>query len=461
VIDPGEAVSQEIICSPEFVKRDFPTPDEAFCFVIMPFGVPLLDEIYDEHVKRIIEDAGLECLRGDDIYSINSVMEDIWTLLCRCSVVVGEFTGRNPNVLYEAGIAHTLGKPLVLITQELGDIPFDFKHIRVIEYKNSPTGYADLRNRLKRTVSSVRAERREMWPQSLVDQQQRLQLALQALGEERARTQQLYASIEERHRRQLHYFHQRLAECDVGAEEPAPAPVATCRVERAVVSIDMWDEDQDSVRKGPEVVVGPFEIGRYPVTNKQYEEFVRLTGHYPPEHWGGIDITEQLTDLPVIGVSWNDVLLYCEWLGRTMGREVRLPTEAEWLAAAGYADGRRYPWGKRWRSDACNAAETRRGRQTPVQEFESNGSAPNGCADLLGNVWEWTSSFYHGEDDLPWRAVRGGAYYTSLAKSGSLARLLAYPGHFLFVRDLGFRIVVETPPAKRPSQKSGRSARGT
>lgn len=455
-------MSREIICSPEFVKRDFPVDDEEFCFVIMPFGIPLLEEIYDEHVKPIVEEVGLECLRGDDIYSINSVMEDVWASLCRCSVVIGEFTGRNPNVLYEAGIAHTLGKPLVLITQDLGDIPFDFKHIRIIEYKNSPTGYAELRNRLKRTVSSIHAERRPMWPQSLDEQQQRLQLTRRALGEERARTQELYLSIEDRHRRQLDYLHRRLAELGVGAKEAPPTHVATCRVERSVVSLDTWDDDGNALVKGPEVVVDAFEIGRYPITNAQYEEFVRLTGHYPPEHWDGIDVAEQRRDLPVVGVSWNDVLLYCEWLGGTIGRTARLPTEAEWLAAAGYADGRRYPWGKRWRGDACNAAEGRRSRQTPVQEFEAKGSSPNGCVDLLGNVWEWTSSLYRSEDDLPWRAVRGGAHYTSLAKSGSLARLLAYPGHFLFVRDLGFRVLVELPPAaQKPRQRRERSARGT
>ena len=135
------AVAGEIICSPEFVKRQFSTTEDPFCFVIMPFEVPLLQEIYEQHVKGVVEETGLSCIRGDDIYGINSVMEDVWTSLCRCRIVLGEFTGRNPNVLYEAGIAHTLGKPLVMITQDLSDIPFDFKHIRVIEYRNSPSGY--------------------------------------------------------------------------------------------------------------------------------------------------------------------------------------------------------------------------------------------------------------------------------------------------------------------------------
>jgi hypothetical protein len=448
-------MSQEIVCSPQFSRREFPAGDPPFCFVIMPFGDPLLQEIYEQHVKPMVEEAGLKCIRSDDIFSIDSVMEDIWASLCRCSLVVGEFTGRNPNVLYEAGIAHTLGKPLVLITQDVGDIPFDFKHIRVIDYKNSPKGYEDLRTRLGGTVTSVLAAQDQEWPRPWDEQQQQLESALHALREERVRTQDLYLSIESRHKRQLRYFHRRLAELGV-REGDGPRPVSMCPVEEMAVSVDLWDDETKSVIDGPEVVVGAIEVGKYPITNAQYDEFVRLTGHYPPEHWEN-NWSPQMSNLPVVGVSWNDVTLYCEWLSGEAGRTVRLPTEAEWLAAAGYGtDRRRYPWGTRWRANASNSAEGKRASLTPVEQFEATGAAPNGCADLLGNVWEWTSSFYTGTGELPWRAVRGGATYTELVKVGCLVRLLAYPGHFLFVRDLGFRIVMELPPEGHAMAASGR-----
>jgi len=106
----------------------------------MPFSGDMIQEVYKEYTKPTVEDVGMKCIRGDDIFSVTSVMEDIFEAICEAHVVIGEFTGRNPNVLYEAGIAHTLGKPLICITQNIEDVPFDMRSIRHIVYKTTPSG---------------------------------------------------------------------------------------------------------------------------------------------------------------------------------------------------------------------------------------------------------------------------------------------------------------------------------
>jgi hypothetical protein len=435
--------NSEIVCRPQFVRRDFPGGDERFCFMIMPFHVPLLEEVYRNYVKPTIEATGIECIRGDDVFSTNSIIEDIWSSLCKATFVVGDFTGRNPNVLYEAGIAHTLGKSLIGLTQDIEDIPFDFRHRRVITYRNSPSGYLELQSKLRSTVVQLLQSReKEQTPRPVENQEAAIRELLGALREERERSAQMYLMIERRHLEQIGHFHEVLKPVASAVSEDAKP--AFCHVDSVLVSVDGWDDESHARTSGDQESVADFEIGTYPVTNRQYYEFTRSTGHYPPEHWHGPAPARALADAPVVGVSWTDVTMYCAWLGELSGRDVRLPTEAEWLAAAGCARDRQlYPWGDDWRDAACNSSELNVRGVTSVHRFDSFVS-PCGCVDMLGNVWEWTSSEYATGAGFPWRAVRGGANYTQLKGIGVLARLVAYPGHFLFVRDLGFRVVRDT-----------------
>ena len=84
---------------------------------------------------------------------------------------------------------------------------------------------------------------------------------------------------------------------------------------------------------------------------------------------------------------------YCAWLSRAVGREMRLPTEAEWERAARHTDGRIYPWGNDFDAGRCNMAETGIGGTSPVGIFPT-GDAVCGASDMAGNVWEWTSSLW-------------------------------------------------------------------
>jgi len=104
------------------------------CFVMMPFAAPLGD-YYSKIYKPAIEKAGLRAVRADaDIFGTGKIIDQIWAGINSAKVLVAELTTRNPNVFYELGLAHALEKPVVLISSNEADIPFDLKHIRVIYY---------------------------------------------------------------------------------------------------------------------------------------------------------------------------------------------------------------------------------------------------------------------------------------------------------------------------------------
>jgi hypothetical protein len=104
------------------------------CFVMMPFGPPL-GGYYETVYKPAIEKAGLQPVRADaEIFGAGKIMDQIWSGIQTAKVLVAELTLRNPNVFYELGLAHALKKPVVLVSSNEGDVPFDLHHIRVIYY---------------------------------------------------------------------------------------------------------------------------------------------------------------------------------------------------------------------------------------------------------------------------------------------------------------------------------------
>lgn len=104
------------------------------CFVMMPFSAPL-GNYYEKVYKPAIEKAGLKPVRADaEIFGTGKIMDQVWVGINAAKVLVAEMTTRNPNVFYELGLAHALKKPVVLVSSNEGDVPFDLKHIRVIYY---------------------------------------------------------------------------------------------------------------------------------------------------------------------------------------------------------------------------------------------------------------------------------------------------------------------------------------
>jgi hypothetical protein len=134
-----------------------PSTEEQFqcdVFMIMPFREQF-QVVYDDHIKPVVEGLNLKMLRGDDAFSRQSVMNKIWSQIHSAKLVIAECTGKNPNVFYELGIAHTLDKPAIMITQEIEDVPFDIRHLEVIPYKYTPRGTAKFEQDLKNTIEKL------------------------------------------------------------------------------------------------------------------------------------------------------------------------------------------------------------------------------------------------------------------------------------------------------------------
>jgi DNA-binding NtrC family response regulator len=103
-------------------------------FVLMPFD-PALQPVFEKHIRSVTDELGLTCKRADDIYSPrSSIVQDIWSAIHHADVVIADCTGKNPNVFYEIGIAHTLGKETILIAQSIEHVPFDLRHLRILTY---------------------------------------------------------------------------------------------------------------------------------------------------------------------------------------------------------------------------------------------------------------------------------------------------------------------------------------
>lgn len=172
----------------------------------------------------------------------------------------------------------------------------------------------------------------------------------------------------------------------------------------------------------------PYEywMARYPITNEQFNVYVKAKVHYHPVHnW------EKKKDHPVVKVSWYEAMEYSKWLNSLLtelplNTVLRLPTESEWEKAARGTDGRLFPWGNDFDKNKCNSAETEKDETTsttPVGLYSPHGDSPYGCADMSGNVWEWVNSEikeypYNAkdgrEDEKKYvvRGTRGGCFET-------------------------------------------------
>lgn len=114
--------------------RDIRVSEDDTCFVMMPFGDPL-GKYYAQIYEKAVEKAGMKPVRADDeIFGTGKIIDQVWRGISEAKVLIAELTMRNPNVFYELGLAHALQKPVVLVSSNEEDVPFDLQHIRVIYY---------------------------------------------------------------------------------------------------------------------------------------------------------------------------------------------------------------------------------------------------------------------------------------------------------------------------------------
>ncbi len=187
---------------------------------------------------------------------------------------------------------------------------------------------------------------------------------------------------------------------------------------------DWYDNDLFSNEQPQHLVkVTEFQIGQVPVTNEDYSLFTWDTGYRLPRSWQGFSFRREEGAHPVTGVNKLDAEMYIKWLNQRTGLNYRLPNEAEWELAARGFDGRIFPWGNTFDPWRCNTAESMKKGTTPVGSYSPSGDSVYGIADMVGNVWEWTSSVFRpypysaaDPDQLESETryvIRGGAWYYS------------------------------------------------
>lgn len=138
--------------------------DIKLCFVLMPISTKWSDRIYKKYIREAVEGLGLQCLRADNLHG-QIVMEDIWTYINKSAFVIVDVTDRNPNVMYELGIVHSIGVPSILITQDLKDIPFDLKHLRHYQYEDTSDGKDDFKKDIPDVIRSIYNEN---YPENMI-----------------------------------------------------------------------------------------------------------------------------------------------------------------------------------------------------------------------------------------------------------------------------------------------------
>lgn len=145
-------------------KKKTAKQTDGTCFVVMPFRDPF-GLYYNAIIDPAIRKAGLDPLRGDSLFLPTPIMGDIWKMIQDAKVVLAELTSKNANVFYELGLAHAIGKPVVLISETMEDVPFDLQALRVITYdKNDPKWGDKLRAKVIKTLKAAITEPVEAVP---------------------------------------------------------------------------------------------------------------------------------------------------------------------------------------------------------------------------------------------------------------------------------------------------------
>ena len=205
------------------------------------------------------------------------------------------------------------------------------------------------------------------------------------------------------------------------------------------------------------VVLDAYYIDKYEVSNKEFKEFMKATGHAAPAYWDDPRLNKP--EQPVVGVNWYDASAFCEWKGK------RLPTEAEWERAAKGPDGHaHYPWGHQLDPSKANYGQIV-GHTTAVDSYPE-GVSGFGAYNMSGNVFEWVSDWYDPSyfnvspalnpqgpatglnfaNQGPVKVLKGGSWLAPSSSLHTSHRFWNQPENNSYGVGLGFRCVQATSP---------------
>ncbi|MEI2281224.1 hypothetical protein [Paenibacillus polysaccharolyticus] len=146
-----------VYTNPMFTGRSFKKNFNKIS-ILMPFKDDF-NKFYVNFLTPIINELGFEVTRGDDFFESTAVIDDIWKMINESVIIIADLTGKNANVFYEVGIAHTLGKRVILLAQNDEDIPFDLRHLRHFSYEpNSESSMITLRNNLTKAINEHKGD---------------------------------------------------------------------------------------------------------------------------------------------------------------------------------------------------------------------------------------------------------------------------------------------------------------
>lgn len=127
--------------------------EQPVAFVVMPFLYEL--DFVHRVVSSVVESYGVRCVRADEIFISRPVMEDVKEQIARADLVIVDFTGKNPNVYYEAGLADAWNKDWIVLAQSADDLTFDVRHIRAIRYSNAMGADIQLKDNLRKALEAL------------------------------------------------------------------------------------------------------------------------------------------------------------------------------------------------------------------------------------------------------------------------------------------------------------------
>ena len=131
------------------------TESKGTCFVMMPFKDPF-DVYYDAIFKPAVIKAKLDPVRADDLFRPSVIVSDLWQMIQDAKLLLAELTTKNANVFYELGLAHAIGKPVVLVSETMGDVPFDLQQLRILLYdKNDPAWGEKLSDGITKAIAET------------------------------------------------------------------------------------------------------------------------------------------------------------------------------------------------------------------------------------------------------------------------------------------------------------------